>query len=479
MTKNKNDTPVLNQDLSIGNTPNGNKESGQDSSLTSVLGLSPAIAPPIFVDAIQLPVNLYGPSVPKGLNGQWLKIPLTESLKDAFQTPAISLSPEGRFAVEKKVFTANGASSYRYQYGMPTPSNSKSLKNQFTDAELLTVTQTPFTQSLAELQVNCFLCSWIDLVEYLKHSTSKFHSSNVFRSPVIKVLPQVLNRFEVCREYPIIGDHVELHSKLQKLLSSTYGAVGKDRTWSGPRQDNGDEIIYRIPLPLSLVGSKKVKGQEVQLKLYRKGERLRVEVVFLNFPVSGFPDNSKGITASYTRSAELIHEQAVKLLSEGEIILNQVHQHLFKDLKDLDVNLLWSKLKNELKFKGVRKDLCFLRMVEDLSTKGSYTPAQHKEHRLHGCRLKKLTDRIYGILEEIPTSAKKNQCKSYRLRDGWEKSSTFSGNSIKAPVHKFIDANDLSNELKSNLKSIGLDLDNLPSEGIILKPLKSLNEQGQ
>lgn len=472
MSNQQTDTPLLNDQPTIQDTLDGQQKEAQNQCMTSCLNLSPAAIPPVLLDAIHFPVNLRGPRH----STVWPKIMLPKALKEAFQTKHLSVKPDGGLipSTNTKVLRVSGACVHRIENQLPKPLKGSELKNQLTDQEMLTIKANPAC-NWAEDQFESVIKVWCSLHSLVENGTVRMVEPIMQGRPHLFIEPPKWNRFEVYREYQFVGDEDEHHERLKQVLGSIFGEYEVIKERKGKRKDNGNELVYILTLPQAIQAT---DGAKVGLKLYRKGNRHRVEVMFLNVVVPGFNANSS--YPSVQKACELMRMFAKTLIHEGTCILDLLHQHLFTGRNNLDLGLLRTKLSKDLRFKSVESSKSFDHLMTDLLLFGNYTPSQHpKSLRIEGERMAKLCDPTFGILERVPNQKYR---KSLRLKANWENSPAVPSGFLKSKISKQVEEIEMSNttlEVRAYFLGKGYDLNNLPDEGVLLKSLKSHTGSGE
>lgn len=333
-----------------------------------------------------------------------LKVNLPSDLSRTFGFSKVQRDETGYIRCRSSIET-NGALLDRVILGLPDPNVGSKLLNQIHDDEAAIWSRhqgnlTPYETQIADLIATYDRCySFLD---------------QVFGN--IKLMGQRLVRTEFYREYSSPLNEAELFDKMEAILGRKYG---RPRLRDNGEGDLGECRIYIIQTP----GLRRYhcRNQFCGVKIYRKGNRIRIEVEFVNFPVPGLREHD-GVPFKTDHAVRLIGSYMEELGRFADTVLDVVQADFFSTPSFIAVGKLQQKLTVDYRMKKVLTDPAICAFVRSLEAKGYYCRREiPKGKLLSHAQMRALRHPVTGILERVPRpSTGKKSHLSYRLKPNWE-----------------------------------------------------------
>jgi hypothetical protein len=384
-----------------------NDSEQKERALSSCIKVSPHThSHPTFLDGASLLSSAVGTP------GSELQVNLPLDLTRTFGISKVRLRESG-YIKSKPSIETNGTLVDRVTLGLADPVVDPALLNQIHADEAPIWGRHQGTLTPYKTQINDLIATYHNYYSYLDQLLGG-----------IKLLPQKLVRCEFYREYTSPQVETELFTKLELVLGRMFG---RPRLRDNGVGDLGECRAYIIPTPaLKRLTS---RNQWCGVKLYRKGNRIRAEVEFVNFSVPGLRAHNYP-PFKINQALPLIQTYMEELALFAETVLDVVQDAFFSSPVFVDVASLQRKLITSYGMKKVHDNPAIVAFVRSLETKGYYCRREiPKGSRLSAAQMTILKQPVTGILEPIPRpKTGKKPHLSFRLKEGWE--------TVIAPVKK-------------------------------------------
>jgi hypothetical protein len=302
-------------------------------------------------------------------------------------------------------FATNGSILVRTELGIKSPSKGH-LRNQFSDQELLGGCGEYFLEHQLDLFTEAFQRLYSDV---RKEVTGQMQIQ----------LPIHFSFVEFYQEILLPAKREEFFAHCCSNISKIFGAEMM-------AQENLKIVSSRETIRSQfsthwLIGHpiKRGKRQEIRLKFYEKGDRVRLEVSFRGFKAG----TSQRHLVDYGQLS--IGDECSTLLNSLALVAREVIGSLIPSFSNATLKKLNAgALRRKLKGYGARtvKGPSYSNLIQSLDTRTVYDPINFpKDERVNKRMLKRLSDPQSGILERKSPPGSKSNKFFFSLREDWEK----------------------------------------------------------
>lgn len=214
-----------------------------------------------YVDHVALSVTFKG--VP---SGRWSSAKMMDGMADFVHKPVIATSAAGQMSIGGKRLLTNGRRVWRATSKDPLPRRRRKVPRHGLDNQM-----TPNEKdALHEVSGNLRPSRWVleqlrgQIVTKIKAMTASAFGTTVF--------PLLLHKFEMYIELPLTEDVTAMRKAVRCILSSKFNKI---TTHTDESADGSDAYEYWSFKSLFMG-----RMMATTIKVYKKGELLRIEVVF-------------------------------------------------------------------------------------------------------------------------------------------------------------------------------------------------------